>query len=340
VPQTLRPDVQMLRRSIELEARIIDDLLDLTRIARGMLAFSPENTDVHATLEFLVGLSRSELQNKDLKLTLQLDALRHHVHTDAARLQQVFWNILRNAIKFTEEGGAITIATFNDEQHNIAVSISDTGIGMTADTLAKLFLPFEQADPTHNRQYGGLGLGLTISHALVNLLEGEIRAESPGLGKGSTFTLRFPTADPAAKSNEPDRPPLVSREKARLLLIEDHFDTARALSRLLENRGFEIETASSVATGLQAVEREEFDLLICDLGLPDGTGIDLIKKVRETLQTPAIALTGFGMQEDVERAQRAGFDAHLTKPVNLPKLEATIWRLLEDRPEVLARRIV
>ncbi len=153
VPQTLRPDVQMLRRSVELEARIIDDLLDLTRIARGMLAFSPENTDVHATLEFLVDLSRSDLQNKDLKLTLQLDALRHHVHTDAARLQQVFWNILRNAIKFTEEGGAITIATSNDQQHNIAVSISDTGIGMTADTLSKLFLPFEQADPTHNRQY-------------------------------------------------------------------------------------------------------------------------------------------------------------------------------------------
>ena len=331
VPSSLRCDVQMLRRSIELEARIIDDLLDLTRIARGMLSFSPENTDVHAVLEFLVGLSQSEFQNKELKVTLKLDATRHHVHTDAARLQQVFWNILRNAIKFTEQGGAVTIATSNDAQHDIVITISDTGIGMTAETLSKLFVPFEQADPTRNRRYGGLGLGMAISNALVDLLEGQLNAESSGLGQGSKFTVRFPTADPTAKSSEPERANPAARDKVRLLLVEDHIDTARALTRLLENRGYKIETVSSVATGLEAVERGEFDLLLCDLGLPDGTGIDFIERVRKSRKTPAIALTGFGMQEDVERAQRAGFDAHLTKPVNLQKLEVTMWRLLQDR---------
>jgi CheY-like chemotaxis protein/nitrogen-specific signal transduction histidine kinase len=332
VPKSLQDDVQMLRRSIELEARIIDDLLDLTRVARGMLTFYPENTDVHALLEFLVGLSQSEFHNKELRVTLKPDAPRHHVHTDAARLQQVLWNILRNAVKFTEQGGAVTIATFNDAQHGIVIAISDNGIGMTTETLSKLFLPFEQADPTRHRRYGGLGLGMAISNALVELLDGQLSAESPGLGKGSTFTVRFPTTDPAAIGSEPDVAP-PRRDKLHLLLVEDHSDTARALSRLLENRGYKTETASSVASALEAVERVEFDLLLCDLGLPDGTGIDFIETVRKSRKTPAIALTGFGMQEDVERAARAGFDAHLTKPINLQKLESTIWRLLQDRPQ-------
>jgi PAS domain S-box-containing protein len=329
IPQALHADVEMLRRSVELEARIIDDLLDLTRIARGLLSFSPENTDVHSLIEFLVGLSQSELQNKVLKLTLKLDAPRHHVHTDAARLQQVLWNVLRNAIKFTDQGGAITITTSNDAQDRLDITFHDTGIGMTPDTLSKLFIPFEQADPTKNRRYGGLGLGMAISNALVDLLDGEIRAESPGLGLGSTFTITFPAVDPAANGSEPISASRKSKDKVRLLLVEDHVDTARALARLLENRGFTTQIAPNIATALEAIERDEFDLYLCDLGLPDGTGIDLIRKVRETRKTPAIALTGFGMQEDVERAQKAGFDAHLTKPVNLQKLEATMWRLLQ-----------
>ncbi len=330
VPRSLQSDVQMLRRSIELEARIIDDLLDLTRIARGLLSFSPENTDVHALIEFLVGLSQSEFQSKELKVTLNLNASRHHVHTDAARLQQVLWNIFRNAVKFTDQGGAVTISTANDAEHNIDITVTDTGIGMTPETLSKLFVPFEQADPARNRRYGGLGLGMAISSALVDLLEGEITAESPGLGKGSTFTVRFLTTDPATIGDEPAPAARPARDKVRLLLVEDHVDTARALSRLLENRGYKLEAASSVASALEAAGRGEFDVFLCDLGLPDGTGIDFIEKVRKSRDTPAIALTGFGMQEDIERAQRAGFNAHLTKPVNLQKLEVTIWQLLQD----------
>jgi PAS domain S-box-containing protein len=331
VPQSLQADVQMLRRSIELEARIIDDLLDLTRVARGMLSFSPEHTDVHALIEFLIGLSQSEFQNKALKISLHLDANRHFVYTDAARLQQVLWNILRNAIKFTDQGGNVTIKTSNDTSNNIDIAITDDGIGMTPETISKLFVPFEQADPTSHRRYGGLGLGMAISSALIELLEGKLRAESPGLGCGSTFTVTFPTADVAAKPTEPSELSASAREKLKLLLVEDHVETAQALCRLLEHRGYKIETAPTVATGLEAIERDQFDLIVCDLGLPDGTGFDLIEKIRKNRNTPAIALTGFGMEEDVERAMRAGFNAHLTKPVNLQKLEATIWQLLRDR---------
>jgi hypothetical protein len=172
---------------------------------------------------------------------------------------------------------------------------------------------------------------MAISNALVELLEGELHAKSEGLGRGSTFTLSFPTTREKAPSSETNRVPVTSRSKVRLLLIEDHSDTARALVRLLENRGYTIESVPNVALGLEATARGDFDLLLCDLGLPDGTGIDFIEKVRETDKTPAIALTGFGMQQDVERAQNAGFNAHLTKPINLQKLEATIWRLLQDR---------
>lgn len=330
VPQALQPDVQMLRRSIEMEARIIDDLLDLTRIARGMLSFSPESTDVHVMLNFLVGLSQSEAQTKNLNIDLQLNAGRHHVHTDAARLQQVIWNILRNAIKFTDNGGNITISTTNDSTDNIDIAIADDGIGMTPETIAKLFVPFEQADPSRNRRYGGLGLGMAISNALVELLDGKLQATSLGLGKGSTFTVTFPTCDPARKAVDAPDTPSVTRDKVRLLLLEDHPDTARALSRLLENRGYRTQTAPTVAAALEAVDQSEFDLLVCDLGLPDGTGMEFIEKVREQRKTPAIALTGFGMQQDVDRARQAGFDAHLTKPVSMQKLEATIWQLLRD----------
>jgi CheY-like chemotaxis protein len=200
---------------------------------------------------------------------------------------------------------------------------------MSPETRSKLFVPFEQADRARSNRYGGLGLGLAISKALVDLLKGELSAESPGRGHGSTFRVRFPTIDPAQIADETAATPIPPPDQLRLLLIEDHDDTARTLSRLLEKRGFGVKVASSVARGLETLQQDQFDLLLCDLGLPDGTGIDFIEKVRARQQTPAIALTGYGMQEDVERAQKAGFDAHLTKPVNLQKLEATIWQLLQ-----------
>lgn len=330
LPEPVRSDVQMLRRNIELEARIIDDLLDLTRLGRGMVSVSPEDTDVHELLELLIGLSQSELHEKDLDVSLRLNAPRHYVHTDAARLQQVLWNILLNAIKFTGSGGDITIRTSNNSDGKIDVSIADTGIGMSRETISKLFIPFEQGDPTHHRRYRGLGLGMTISNALIDLLKGKLTAESPGPGQGSTFTVSLPTITGAPATSEPDGALPTVAGKVNLLLVEDHLDSARALAGLLEKRGYKVETVPTVAKALDAVARDNFDLLVCDLGLPDASGIDLIMEIRKTKTTPAIALTGFGMQQDIDRAQQAGFNSHLTKPVNLQKLEVTIRRLLRS----------
>jgi PAS domain S-box-containing protein len=333
LPLAMQADVQMLRRSVELEARIIDDLLDLTRIAKGMLSFSPEDTDVRELLEFLVGICHSEFHGKRLTLSMQTNAPNHHIHTDAGRLQQVLWNIIKNAAKFTEPGGAITISTWN-ENGNISVAVKDTGIGMTAETIGRLFEPFEQGDQRLSRRYGGLGLGMAISHALVDLLGGQIKAESAGLGKGSLFTVIFPVSlDSEQHKNGKDGAKIEEVEKGRvkILLVEDHGDTSRALVRLLTSRGYEVQTAGTVASAIEAVERASFDLLLCDIGLPDGTGFELMERVRRSCRTPALALSGFGMEDDIAKSKEAGFEAHLTKPVNFQKLEATIWKLTSSR---------
>ncbi len=208
IPSALRGDLEMLRRSVELEARLIDDLLDLTRSrAKVSPLFFPENTDVHSVIGFLVGLSQSELQNKILKLTLNLEAPRHHVHSDAARLQQILWNVLRNAVKFTDQGVARSITTSYVAQGRLGITFHDTGIGMTPDTLSKLFIPFEQADPTKNRRYGGLGLGMAISNALVDLLDGKIHAESPAPVRVPPLPSPFPPSTrPRTAANPSARP--------------------------------------------------------------------------------------------------------------------------------------
>ena len=327
LPAELAEDVKMLRRSVELEARIIDDLLDLTRISRGMLSLAPENTDVHAVLTFLCDLSRSDLQGRSLSVTLDLKAERHHIHADTARLQQVFWNVLRNAIKFTDEKGQIRIASRNNDDGRIEIAISDTGIGMTRETISRLFQPFEQADHARSSRYGGLGLGMAISSALVELLDGELTAESDGIGRGSTFLVQFPTVEAQEQKTEIITPRPVT-ERLRVLLIEDHADTANALTKLLRSRNYEVRAETSVAAALAAAKEDHFDVYLCDLGLPDGTGLDFVAGAQKINSTPAIALTGFGMQQDIERALSAGFAAHLTKPLNLQKLEAEIHRLL------------
>ncbi len=327
VPAKLRSDVQMLRRNIELEARIIDDLLDLTRIARGVLSISPEVLDVHELIEMLLDITHSEAEAKRLNLSLDLEAERHFVNTDAGRLQQVLWNILRNAINFTDARGSIVIGTASDGGR-IVITVTDSGIGMALESLEKLFRPFEQADRNRSVRYGGLGLGMAISHALMELMGGTLTAASEGIGRGSIFTVTLEFVDESTALAAPARLTPVLSQPIDILLVEDHVDTAVALARVLRMRGNEVQIASSVKGALEMLEQRSFALLLCDLGLPDGSGYDLLTHVRSNNKVPAIALTGFGMSSDIERAMEAGFDAHLTKPVDFQRLEATMAKLL------------
>lgn len=331
LPAALLPDVQMLRRNMELEARLIDDLLDLTRIVKGKLLLSREVVDVHELIHAVAGMYHSEIQTKRIRLTMQLDAVRHNANLDPARFQQVCWNILKNATKFTPEAGTINIVTRNNDDGELMVTFTDSGIGMSEDTLSRLFRPFEQGTADMVRRYGGLGLGMAISKALVDAHQGSLTATSAGEGLGSAFTVSLPTSLASPQSPAPAHPdtlkePGVTR-RLRILLVEDHPDTALVMGKLLRRLGHEVETTDSVASASRALGGQAFDMILSDIGLPDGTGIELIRQIRERHKMPAIALTGFGMDDDIAKCREAGFDAHLTKPVNFQKLEMIIHQL-------------
>ncbi|HKV55022.1 MAG TPA: ATP-binding protein, partial [Candidatus Binataceae bacterium] len=329
LPSPFLADIQMLRRNVELEARLIDDLLDVTRIVRGKVSLNLELVDAHELVQSVVAMCRSDINSKRLNVSMGLDATRHYVKGDSARIQQVFGNILNNAVKFTGRDGHIAITTSDDAQGQINVVFKDDGIGMAPEVLAHLFQPFEQAADITNR-YGGLGLGMTISKALVDIHAGTLSAASDGPGHGASFTVTLPSIQastmkllPSATASAVERR---DHHGISILLVEDHQDTAEAMKRLLSDRGYSVETSATVAEAAKIARERRFDLLLSDIGLPDGTGIDLIREIRQYSTIPAIALTGFGMDQDIVRYKEAGFDAHLTKPVNFQKLEMTINR--------------
>jgi PAS domain S-box-containing protein len=335
LPAALRDDVQTLRRCVELEARLIDDLLDLTRIVRGKLALHLEEVDVHSLIQAVTGMYRSDMDKKAIQLSLHLDAADHFASADPGRLQQVFWNILKNAAKFTPHGGSIEIKSTNSSDGRLLIAFADTGAGMTPETIARIFKPFEQGSSEIVRRYGGLGLGLAISKAFVEAQNGTIDAVSPGPGQGSTFTLclpasHSPTQTPCAPSDSPVRHD--GHRQLEILLVEDHDDTSRVLGRLLEGLGHRVRIADSVASAVAAA-KHPFDLLLSDIGLPDGSGIDLIHQLRQNgdLKGPAVALTGFGMEEDLAKSHEAGFTEHLTKPVNFQRLQMVVQKIAEQQ---------
>jgi signal transduction histidine kinase len=324
------PDAQDLlctiRRNIELEARLIDDLLDLTRVSKGKVQLNLETTDAHELLRNTIEICQSDISKKRLKVELKLEAPRHHLHCDPARLQQVFWNLIGNAVKFTPEGGRLTIGTGAQAGDRLHVEVSDTGSGIEPELLPRVFDAFEQGRRGHS---GGLGLGLAITKALVNLHHGEISAHSEGQNRGATFCVVFPTVDPPQPVNgtTSGEAPATQRVSLRVLLVEDHEDTNRTLSRLLSRRGYQVQTAHSVQSALAAAAGQPFDVLISDMGLPDGTGIELMEQLAEKGTVCGIALSGYGMEEDIQRSKSVGFREHLTKPVDIHRLDAAIQRV-------------
>lgn len=322
----IQSDVQMLKRNVELEARLIDDLLDLTRIVKGKLPLNFELADVHELLSAVVGIYQSEINAKKLKVDLQLDAKEHFARVDTGRLQQVFWNILKNATKFTPEEGRIGIQTSN-EDGSLRVVFTDEGIGMTKEMLGRLFRPFEQGTEDTVRRYGGLGLGMAISKALVEAQHGVITAHSAGPNCGSSFRVTLPVAEARPEAVSPEVTEARKESSAlHILLVEDHADTAAALQRALTRGGHEVLVARNVAEATKLVGSHEFDLILCDVGLPDGTGTDFMRHVRGFSSVPAVALTGFGMDADIKDCLEAGFNLHLTKPLNLQRLNEVIER--------------
>ncbi len=352
----MRETLEMVRRNVEMEARLIDDLLDVTRIARGKIELTRSPVELCTVIHGAVEVCKPDIEARGLKFGVDLGPAPYWVEADVPRLQQVFWNLLKNAIKFTPHGGSVSIrcrpeggpgvesqgagegSGFGVQGSGVPIQCSpepptlnpfvvveviDSGMGIERESLSRIFRAFEQAERAITRQFGGLGLGLAISKALVELHGGTIEAHSEGRDKGATFRIQLPLCTPAGRPEEP--PPAAPRERAlrslRILLVEDHGVTAKMMRWVLTEDGHEVETAGDVATALELADQHAFDLLVSDLGLPDGSGHDLMNRLRERGQNfPGIALSGYGQEEDIQRSHAVGFAAHLTKPASRERL--------------------
>jgi two-component system CheB/CheR fusion protein len=312
--------LSMIRRNVELESQLIDDLLDLTRIAKDKLQLNFVELDAHQAIQNVAEICKMEAQVRKIQVHLNLRAGAHHITADTAKFQQIIWNLLKNAIKFTNEAGEISINSANPSPQTLTITVRDTGIGMEVEILDRIFDPFEQGEQSLQRRFGGLGLGLAISKSLAQAHGGMLVASSEGRGYGSTFTLTLNTVAPSTHQFiEPEASPAMSRA-LRILLVDDHQDTCTALERLLVRRGHLVAATHNMRSAMEAAGRNQFDLLISDIALPDGTGIELMACLR--------AISGFGMNGDIEKSLHAGFSEHLVKPVKLEKLEAAIDRVM------------
>ncbi len=332
LPETARSDISLIRRNIELEARLIDDLLDLTLITHGKLSLQTDEINLHTSLNRAIEVCQGDARLKRLNIQIELNARHTTIIGDPVRVQQVCWNVLRNAVKFTAERGAISIVTGNDAHNNVWVRVTDSGIGFTHDQATRIFEPFEQGDRHITRQFGGLGLGLAITRSIMHAHGGGIEASSPGLNQGATFTLRFPLAKPAGKKPEPaaTRAP-VAQTGLNILLVDDHKDTRVCIQRLLEANSHRVTSAGNAQDALALAETSRFDLIISDLGLPDLSGHELMQRLHTRFNLPGIALSGYGMETDMAQSRAAGFKYHLTKPVSFDRLKSLVAEFAAKR---------
>ena len=323
----LRDVFELIERNVASEARLVDDLLDITGIVRGKVQVVKEPTNVHGLLRDCLSMISPEFDRKGHQLDIRLDATLPCVHGDPLRLRQVFSNLLRNAAKFTPPAGIIRLRTWNRDEW-LTADVEDTGIGFDPAVAARIFTPFDQLEE-YRSQSGGLGLGLAIAKGLVELHEGQIHACSRGPGRGARFTVELRTVPtesvihvtPSSRPPPGEIPTLV-----RILLVEDHLDTAEMMSDLLRIEGFEVVHSDCIQSAL-TVDMNAVDLIVSDLALPDGTGLELLPQLRDRHAVPAIALSGFGMQSDIQSSKQAGFNQHLTKPVDFEKLLGAIRQL-------------
>ena len=338
LPISIRQQLNMMERNVALEARLIDDLLDLTRITRGKLDFRGQRCDTHSLIGLAIEIVSDDAMTKGISIQREFTARYSGLNADPARFQQVIWNILRNAVKFTPRGGNVMVNTRNasstDGSCVLHIEVADSGIGIDSAQLEAIFQPFEQGGLSGNHRFGGIGLGLAIAKAVVEMHGGRILAKSEGMDRGSTFVMEFPGAtEPPVGTIDSPNPPLPSMPRPleisqaialRILLVEDHKPTAEVLSHLLERAGHRVVSANTIFDALAAAAANQFDIVVSDLGLPDGSGNDLMRQLSDTYGLRGIALSGYGMDEDIARSHESGFVAHFIKPIDFHHLERAL----------------
>jgi signal transduction histidine kinase/CheY-like chemotaxis protein len=333
--------LETIERNAELQVQLIDDLLDISRILRGKLALNLESVNLAATIESALETVQLAAQAKSIEISLDLDTKIGQVKGDSSRLQQVVWNLLTNAVKFTPSGGQVAVY-LKQIDSQVEIQVKDTGKGISADFLPYVFESFRQADSSITRRSGGLGLGLAIVRQLVELHGGRVWAESLGEEQGATFTVCLP-AQPYQDLPPEDKQPgnfypfpilAAPLEDIRVLVVDDDADTREFLAFFLEQQGAIVTTASSAHEALAAITQSPPDLLLSDLGMPDVDGYALIRKMRSLSadqggQIPAIALTAYAAETTQQQVFAAGFQMHIAKPADPTKLVTAIAGLVK-----------
>jgi signal transduction histidine kinase len=328
LPEEYRDGLDMIRRNIDLECRLIDDMLDISRITRGKLELRRETVDANDLVRNVVQIIQPDCDRKGISFKIHLEADSTTLYADAARIQQVLWNLLNNAVKFTPEGGVIELAVSNPQADVLRLSVSDSGIGIEPEKVSLIFDAFEQGGQTITREFGGLGLGLAISQAIAQRHGGKLTATSNGCDQGACFSLELETRAAGRSNRRGDKTNLSTvsgcTKSLHILLVEDQRTLARLTEQLLKKIGHTVTVAGSIAEALKSCQESQFDLIISDFGLPDGDGCELLSYITHGAETPAIALTGYGMEEDIRRAIASGYKLHLTKPVTFKQLVSAI----------------
>jgi len=328
------------------EKRLIDDLLAYERLVHDRIELNLTAVEIHELARHALAVCAPLIQLKRLSVLERFTAAHSVVQGDTIRLRQVLWNLVQNAVKFTPQRGRIYVRTANPEPGVLVLQVEDNGSGIKPEMLEKIFEGFERAGRRPDSM-GGLGLGLAISRRIVDLHGGALTAASPGRGHGATFTLRLATsgakgtaAQTQAAAPPPSPEPPGAGRPLQILLLEDHPASARAIARLLRGYGHTVQVVDGLTAAERAVAAQRFDLLLCDLHLPEGSGFDFLPRIRHHLQrwadggaeTPAIVLSGFARESDVARSLAAGYVAHLAKPVDQDELLAAIRRATARLP--------
>lgn len=338
VDETLRAKgIEAIERNAKVQARLIDDLLDVSRIISGKLNLQVRPLDVSNSIEAAIAVVRPAANAKAIGLVYKKLPSIGAISGDAARLQQVVWNLLSNAVKFTPEGGYIEVRVERVNSH-VRISVDDTGQGISAEFLPQVFDRFRQADSSTTRNYGGLGLGLAIVRHLVELHGGTVHAQSPGEGLGATFSAIFPLLSERPQPEDTGQygsrriPSSTALNGLRVLVVDDEADARQIISTLIERTGAEVKTCESAGEALQLLQQWHPDVLMSDIAMPGEDGYSFINKVRSLPveqggHTPAAAFTAYAREEDRKRVLDAGFQMHIAKPVSSSKLVDMIAHL-------------
>ena len=325
----LRQASEALRRNALSQSQLIQDLLELSRLRSGKLVLNPETVSLRTAIENALETVRAQADAKQIRISIDMPDEPLFVHGDFLRLEQIAWNILSNAVKFTPAGGSVSISVA-PEGHEIVLTVSDTGQGIEASFLPNVFEMFRQADSSANREHAGMGIGLALVRQLVQLHGGSVRAHSEGPSKGSRFTVRLPAKIEATPTDNAKDFIAGGLDQLTALVVDDDEDTTFLLKYLLEMSGATVITANSAAEGLSVANAKEFNVILSDISMPGMSGFEFVRKLR-TLpgkkDVAVVALTGLGRPEDVTRAHAEGFIAHLTKPVDVETLFGVLQRI-------------